>query len=94
MEPLPRLLASLSLDLCDPCSSPDATQEHPGVQPHSQQPERALGPGLRQGPAVPRGLFLPDRSQTPGVGEFRPKTTTKPNVFEFKLSFVSAVGVR
>lgn len=61
----PLFLTSLSLNLCDPRSPTHATQEHPGVQPHPQQPERALGARLRPGSAVPGGLFLPDRSQTP-----------------------------
>lgn len=61
---------SPSLNLYDSCSPTRATQEHPGVQPHPRQPERALGAGLRPGSAVPRDLFPPDRTQTHRVGEF------------------------
>lgn len=59
------LLTSLHL-----CSSPDAAQEHQGVQPHPQQPERALGGRLGPGAAVPGGLRPTDRRQARGVGEF------------------------
>lgn len=52
-----------------PRSPTHATQERPGVQPHPQQPERALGARVRPGSAVPGGLFLHDRSQAARVGE-------------------------
>lgn len=51
------------------CSPTHASQEHPGVQPHAQQPERALGARLGPGSAVPGRLLLPDWSQAFGVGE-------------------------
>lgn len=60
----------------DPCSSADAAQEHPGVQPDAQQPERPLGGGVGPGATVPRGLRPAERRPARRVGESHPAAET------------------
>lgn len=60
---------TLSWPLWPPRSPTHATQGHPGVQPHPQQPERALEACLGPGAAVPGVLHPPDWSQTHRVSK-------------------------